>query len=229
VEFDPKVAAISALVAFVFSFILGLICGVGFGTVIMRAFMFAFAFFLLGAIFNVVFDKFLANKDDFDSDDMDEKVGRKGANVDLSVGDDVIFSSPVDLDDGEGGAFGNDASAGSDGEREAFYGDANAGLEQNGDIAYNGEQGSSFVADSRNAAQGGAKRDNADMDLSTFIPGMPVSGGMDGANDAMSTGTVEMSVAKRPSKDIKLSDLGKNVDGEKVANAIHTLLKKDEG
>jgi hypothetical protein len=39
-----------------------------------------------------------------------------------------------------------------------------------------------------------------------------------------------MSVAKRSTnKELKLSDLGKDVSGKKVADAIHTLLVKDEG
>jgi hypothetical protein len=37
-----------------------------------------------------------------------------------------------------------------------------------------------------------------------------------------------MSVGRQADKKIELSDLGNNVDGKKVAQAIQTMLKKDD-
>jgi hypothetical protein len=96
------------------------------------------------------------------------------------------------------------------------------GLEQNNKFSYNPVGG-----------------DKESSDLSTFIPGFLGSTDFGQDESSLSSApqartphvskTVEVSVAKKPSRSIELSDLGQDVDGKRVASAIQTLLKKDEG
>jgi len=107
------------------------------------------------------------------------------------------------------------------------------GLEQNVNSGYNNKSSS--------VSSAGSASDTDDDDLSfdgaDFIAGMP------GLNDnpedkafkkSQSSvkesieGDFEMTVSKRPEKNIDLSDLGPDVSSKKVADAIHTLLVKEK-
>jgi hypothetical protein len=222
VEFNPKIAAVVSAIAFILSFLIGLISPALIGTVVIRALVFGVVFFVAGAVFSVVFAKFLlpqeGKRGSPESDSLNGEGERQavGANVDLSVGD----------DDSEG-----------DGVRASGDGVDSEGLEQNNEVRYNTRQGEGLADSGFNGDEEGGGGDDI-LDEPVFIPGIPGIDGPEAAEEEresltslpeIGTGTVEMSVRKGRGKEIRLDDLGKNVDGKKVAGAIQTLLRKDEG
>jgi hypothetical protein len=240
VEFNPKIAAVVSAIAFILSFLIGLIGPALIGTVVIRAFAFAVVFFVAGAVFSVVFAKFLLPEEEMrDSSGSDSLNGERegerqaaGANVNLSVGDDDVFQADAPESDENGARLsgGEEGEGAEDSEGEGAPaledGIDSEGLEQNNEVRYNSRQGEGL-------ADGG----DDIPDEPVFIPGIP---GIDGPAAAeergslaslpeIGTGTVEMTVRKSRGKEIRLEDLGKNVDGKKVAGAIQTLLRKDEG
>jgi hypothetical protein len=127
---------------------------------------------------------------------------------DIDSGDAQIFEGAVvEESDGFNGA----------GLPEKNYDDnAQHPLEQNNDTGYTEKENTGFS-----------------LNASDFVPGIPGVDESASASESSSSvqieeGTVDMSVSKSPGKNIEMSDLGKDVDGKKVARAIQTLLKKDD-
>ncbi|MDR2481618.1 MAG: tripartite tricarboxylate transporter TctB family protein [Spirochaetaceae bacterium] len=223
-EFNPVIAGIAAGVAFVLSFLLGLISGAPVSAVLLRALFFSAIFFVLTALSFVLFEKFLNIKkmpEFFSDKGSEDEEAQTGQRVDMYDEYEDADSSNADSEDGQN----NDS--------ESLTKDIYGGVEQNDDLQYTSGEDTdiSFEASEDTEFAG---NENASLDKDDFVPGLP------GVNDGSSveyedapvenTGveTVEMSVGRTDSK-IELSDLGDNVDGHKVAQAIQTLLRKDEG
>jgi hypothetical protein len=224
------VAGITAGGAFLLSFVFSLLGSADVQTALMRALIFAGLFFGLVAGIYFLYDKFLQPVED---DSMDEN--QTGQNIDYSVGDSIDWSSgkndngiPDDISSlnsaGESSIegleeFGNDEHSG------ATY--DSGGLEQVDNNKYSNDR----VLMGAEKADASSPRGYS-VDMSAFTPGdVPKSGGPAGPErrytpgGAPREGTVDMSVERRSGK----TELGFEVDGKKIAGAIQTLLKKDEG
>jgi cytoskeletal protein RodZ len=215
VDFDFKIAGATAGIAFILSFLIGLISGSTIGMIFIRALVFGIVFFVLGALISVLYQKALSD-------------AQSGENPPLSVPESGVH---VDLSVGEEEESADDGAISDESQKNTVLKTQSEGLEQNNEIAYN-PKGQDFAP----AVPAEARADGGiDMDMGDFIPGMP---GMERAGaeaPAASVarpellGTVEMSVGDKPQRDVQLSDFGKDADGKKIAGAIQTMLNKDEG
>ncbi|MDR3325468.1 MAG: hypothetical protein LBS82_05760 [Spirochaetaceae bacterium] len=218
VDFDPKVAGVAAGIAFVLSFLIGLLSGSALGMIFVRALVFALVFFVLGAVVSVVFGKMLSNARPGEGAGAGAAPEESGGNVDFSVDGDDVFPPYAEIER-ESRAESVDEPFESRDYAPARN-SRSAGLAQN-----NGFQYSSGEADA-----------GGDVEPGGFIPGLP---GIDAvsprlgreppASRSAALGTVEMSVGGKPKRDVQLSDFGRDADGKKIAGAIQTMLKKDEG
>ncbi|GHU39987.1 hypothetical protein FACS1894190_06280 [Spirochaetia bacterium] len=220
--YNIKVTAIAAGGAFLLSILLGLIGHSGFLMAFLKALIFGGAFFglILGICF--LYNKFLIPQEDTKK----TEGASVGSNLDLTVGDDLPeddFGDYFSTDQNESQSDDPDEPE----ELEELEAE-DSPLDQNIKEDYN--RGSVDVA-SPNAAPS----NEGMMDMGAFIPGIPgIGNDSDDEPDIpraiperrINDGTVEMSMGKRPEKTI---DFGPDADGKKMAGAIQTLLKKDEG
>lgn len=86
---NPKYITIAAVVGFCLSFFIGLVCGVGFGRILLRALIFAVVFAAISAGISVVYSIFLSSTSS--SSDLDAApTGTSGSVVNITVDDDVL-------------------------------------------------------------------------------------------------------------------------------------------
>lgn len=219
---------IVALTAFLISFILGVINGTKIGFASLRALFFAALFFVLSAFFFIIYKKFLDKEEEEEFGDFSDGLMPATDEVDGAINDNKtagVYSAGEEFSAG----LNTDNAAGS----EAQYADSgvqnpktevqtNAGdfllnpLEQNAGLEYN------------KAGLVSSAAENIDFNAADFAPGLPGLKAAPEQEEVVSLGNVELSVGKKPEKNIDLSDLGPNVDGKKVAQAIQTMLKKDD-
>jgi hypothetical protein len=225
------VAGITAGGAFLLSFIFSLLGSAIFQTALTRALIFAGLFFGLVAGIYFLYDKFLQPKEGGGKDE-----NQTGQNVDYSVGDGIDWTNGNTTDNGVPGNVSNlngaDVSPieeleelGDDGHSGATH--DSGGLEQIDNNKYSNER---VLTESEKADASSQK--GYSVDMSAFTPeDVPKSGKpagperRDTPGGALREGTVDMSVERRSGK----TELGFEVDGKKIAGAIQTLLKKDEG
>jgi hypothetical protein len=223
-ELNPKAAGIAAGGAFLVSLVLGAINASSFSLVFLRALGFGALFFFLGLAASFLFEQVLG----------------------LSLFDGPVAQGESDFDRsetarglgaGEGGALdafpslaGEGGAAGEAEEKTPSFEPVLGGVEHFDNTGYTkGEEGVAAAGAPRDSGGGGFS-----LDIGGFVPGMPGVGGDGAAGEGSAAGeyemgTVELSVKRKPGDKIELSDLGDNVDGKKVAQAIQTMLRKDEG
>jgi hypothetical protein len=233
-----RVAFIISGGVFFVSFVTGLLGGAVFLTALLRALVFAVVFFGIVAGIYCLYNKFLLP---------DESSGggppALGRNVDYTVDDGYDWLSTQEgADENLTPASGTDSVTGQPEGEES--GDAaepfglpadedRRALEQSRDNIYTDNKAP--VPEKPSAGSAGSDGYAFDIDMSGFMPDAPMFNvGRDGGKAVPSgapewqaeAGVVDMSVARRP--DAK-ADLYSGIDGKKMAGAIKTLLKKDEG
>jgi hypothetical protein len=236
--FNLRVAFIVSGSVFLVSLVTGLLGGALFVTALLRAFVFAAVFFGIVAGIYCLYNKFLLPDDS--SGGSAPAVGR---NVDYTVDDsDDWFNTAVDTGDVPEDVHGTDGGLEQPDGAEAVGGrteetpvppaeNDGGALEQSDDKIYTDSK--TLASEKPPAASAGYA---FDIDMSDFTPDAPMfSGGDEGKAVPLNAaewragtgaGTVDMSVARRP---VDKTDLYSDADGKKMAGAIKTLLKKDEG
>lgn len=86
----PNFIIIPVCVGFFLSFIVGLISSVTFGVILLRAFIFAVLFGILGFGIGIVFQRFLLDASDLEGGSEASANIRQGSVVDLSIGDEPL-------------------------------------------------------------------------------------------------------------------------------------------
>jgi hypothetical protein len=221
-------AGIVAGGAFLVSFTFGIFGRTPVYMALTRALIFSGVFFGIVAGIYFIFNKFLQPME-LPPDKTNYDDGQLGQNIDFSLGDedgltDADAAPPdtasleelqsVDMEEGSEGIPVVDSSAGV--------------LEQISNNVYSKSGSSSLPQAAADSAV-----DGYNMDMGAFVPGIP---GIDGngaqkmsdyadSPDLMGAGgVVEMSVERNSEKDPRLTG-----DAKKMAGAIQTLLKKDDG
>jgi hypothetical protein len=213
---------------FLVSLITGLLGGVLFFTALLRALVFAVVFFGIVAGIYSLYNKFLLPGEpagggpsalgrnvDYTVDDSDDWFDTwEGAGESLAPEDTPDAGIPLEQTDG------TDAGGGA--------------LEQNGNKAYTDSEAPALEKPPADSAASAGYA--LDIDMSDFTPDAPMFSGADEGKAVLSgaaewraetgRGMVDMSVARK--SDAK-ADLYSDADGKKMADAIKTLLKKDEG
>jgi hypothetical protein len=252
-------AGIVAVGAFFVSFIISLCVRTPFLYAALQALCFSGVFFGIVAGVYFLYDKFLSPK----ATEQFERAGGGGQfshNVDYSIGDDDAWLNGADgaesmpPEAGAETADGNqdakdvyelleEVSTGNEDEAIPFL-DAAPVENINGTDSYMDhgvlEQSANEVYNKDGALMStrsvhGYSGDGFDMNMSAFIPGMPVAknGGRQNTEDILYTpgpvladeGSVSLSVDKISGK----RELDFDFNRQKAAGAIQTLLKKDEG
>jgi hypothetical protein len=255
---NPKLAAIIAGGAFFLSFLIGLFSHSGFGLIFFRALIFAVVFFGIAAGVQFVYYKFLNETASPEGADGEEGAdGKKtdenkgfGENIDLVLQDDDFTEgfSP------QRGAAQNmpDNATGEKNDEPALLETLDDDVEELEPIddEKNGKESQAVLKplDQKTNAMYDKAGDGIseesiidDLNIGAFIPGIPgiedigidpvVSGRAESVESAgsktteyaRSVGTVEMSMEKMSNKALDF-----DIDGQKAAGAIQTLLKKDE-
>jgi hypothetical protein len=242
-------AGIVAGGAFLVSFIISLCVRTPFLYAALQALCFSGVFFGIVAGVYFLYDKFLSPKA---TEQFESAGGRQFSHsVDYSIGDDEVWLNGTDgaktadenqnaedfyepleelsTETGDGAVPFLDAAHGENisGADSDMYHEV---LEQSVDEVYD-NSGDSVLR--RNTS--GSSDDGYDMNMSTFIPGMPIAkdGGRQKREEPLympvptlaDEGPVSLSVDKISGK----KELDFDFNRQKVAGAIQTLLKKDEG
>jgi hypothetical protein len=249
--FNPVVAGITAGGAFLISFVFGLFGRADLPLALMRALIFAGLFFGLAAGIYFLYEKFLQPEASPEKDN-----GQLGQNVDYSVGDNIEWSGddnrtlgdmPILESGGETAppvegeysrsmpaddSLSSNAGTNDTGVEELIpedsYGTSNAsgGVEQNDNNKYSESGGLALRENAAPFSGEGYSVNMNDFTPVTARSSESMEGKRSSAKDGASRrGTVDMSVERKLGKE----DLGFEFDGKKIAGAIQTLLKKDEG
>ncbi|MDR0662552.1 MAG: hypothetical protein LBF80_00525 [Spirochaetaceae bacterium] len=251
--FNPLLAGIVAGGAFLVSFIISLCVRTPFLYSALRALCFAGGFFGIIAGIYFLYNKFLSSEATEQFENQGGGSGVSGHSVDYSVGDDDFWLDGAKNMSAEAGPSVSAQNADDLYEpleeltpenEDAPYlsaapieniGGADSGmehgvLEQSGNKVYDEKGDSALTRDASASSDNGY-----DVNMSAFIPGMPAAG--DGGRQKMGsplymsgpaiTGEVPVSL----SLDSKSGNAGVNFDfnKQKMAEAIQTLLRKDEG
>jgi hypothetical protein len=209
--FNFKASGIAAVTAFVLSLVVGLISGSGFLVVLIRALLFGILFFVLSCLVFWLLGQFVPELLSEREDDFD--IPSPGSNVNISVGGPVSGAFPMDnsetVDDIGGRAF------------------ASAPLDQDANAGYTEEEGDLDGLETPSTGRLGASPD----------AGEEVLPDMDGiSEDAPQTGGVDMGVSFDTSESKRRDSaskrgkeaLGGDFNPKELAQAIRTVLKKDE-
>jgi hypothetical protein len=228
---------------FLVSLITGLLGGAVFVTALLRALIFASVFFGITAGIYYLWNEFLQPGE---TADLGGDMPAIGGNVDYTVDDDWLgmrdsADENIPPENVSAGADGVEADGGLE---PPFMADSggSAGLHEppeDADGEVLAQNGDNVYIDSRVPAADKAAADYAfDMDMSDFMPAVPVIGGGREADrmvpqsvaerpqTAPDAGMVDISVARGSGNEL---DAYTDADGKKMAGAIRNLLKKDEG
>ncbi|GMO41358.1 MAG: hypothetical protein Ta2B_21180 [Termitinemataceae bacterium] len=254
---DPKLAGIVAAVSFLLSFLLGIINQTTFTWSLLRALIFAVAFFGIAAGVEYLYKKFLLPDENGGIGDIDGD--GYGSNVDISIGDDASGLSGSSIND----LFNSGENVNGSGDVEELEPvDDDAELEtldsaeasdveelQPLDAADDGslEELESEPLDQKakyeyhnNGDIVSANNARDDFDIGAFVPGLA---GLDEISKTSkqqpssqsSGGGLTKTEYDMDSGTVEMTmekrggkELGFDVDGKKAAGAIQTLLSKDE-
>jgi hypothetical protein len=220
--FNPKISGIFAGAGFVLSLVVGLITGAHFPLLLIRAFIFAAVFFALASAGYGAIQMYLPEL----LSTHDGNVPALGAQVDISVGDDVDDGGGISLESGGIGEDLNDflENPGNSG------GDA---LDQTGEAVYTGGgiiediQGSSKPALPDDPGFSSGDADSVDMlpDLDAISGAFnagPISVGGSGAGTASPTSSFDSLGGQA-----KKSGLDEDFNVKEMASAVQTILKRE--
>jgi len=227
--FDPKMSAAAALAAFLLSFIVGVVSGAGFLIVLIRALVFAVAFFGLSAAAFALASRFLPELLDGSASEgeaSEEDVGI-GSRVDLSVGDER---------DDQGIAYAQEAEASDlvdDAESETVgsggYEDGSeipAGLDQGGEDGYT-DRGIGSDSPGERVSPALPSGTLEDVDILPDLEGMTDSFVSTIAEEADAYASAPSGVSS--SRESRVPDgSGGSFDARELASAIQTILKRDQ-
>ncbi|MCL1815950.1 MAG: hypothetical protein FWG27_09065 [Treponema sp.] len=220
--FNFKICGFAAGSAFVLSLIIGLLSGVGFLSVLFRAIIFAIVFFVLSCLVFWLVAQFMPELLSDPEDDLG--FSGPGSRVDISVGEGPIV-----------GAFPADNSEKVDdiaGRPSTIAAAAASPLDQGGNEGYNEKR--VFAADLRPAAGSASSLDESfDLDVSLGTgkaEALPDIGGIGESVTAGSTEevTFDSSEPRRPKSSSRKSEMAGDFNPKELAQAIQTVLKKDE-
>ena len=223
--FNFKTSGIAAGAAFILSFVIGLISGAGIAAVLLKAFIFAFLFFAISFFVLWLVAQFIPELLNLSEDEPGFPV--PGSRVDINIGDDrIIGAFPSDnsdlLDDIAGRPSTPEKSPAS-----LLDQGENAGYNEERDIGNDfGVQEDRAMASDFNegtAKKTGPKELLPDMDgLTDGAPGS--------AFDGINIGAIgyESSGPRKPKSSSKKSEMAGDFDPKELAQAIQTVLKKDD-
>jgi hypothetical protein len=223
--FNFKISGIAAGAAFVISIVVGLFSGAGILVLLLRAFLFGVVFFALSCLIFWLLAQYIPELLGGSDDDLGFPVS--GSRVDISLGDGPVSGAfPLDssesVDDiaGRPSAPPRAAPLPLDQERNEGYniaGEIGAELE---DAGYGQGFGSGFGGIAGRAASGDTL---PDMDsLTEPTPGS--------AADVVNTGEIgyNSSEPRRPKSTSRKSEMAGDFNPKELAQAIKTVLNKDE-
>jgi hypothetical protein len=219
--FNPKISGAFAAAGFVLSFLVGLLTGARFPLILIRAFIFAAAFFALasagyGAI-QLYLPELLSGTNDAPA---------LGSQVDISVGDDDEAGG-ISL---ESGILGDDLN-------EFMENPGNSGgdtLDQTGEAVYTGEGMVGKIPGSARPALPEDPGFSGDTDSVDMLPDLDAMSGAFSAEAVPAGSGVEGAAAALPSSSLsglggpsKAQGLGEDFNVKEMASAIQTILKRE--
>jgi hypothetical protein len=240
--FDPKLSAIAGTVALVLSFLVGLISGVGFPWILIRALLFGAAFFVLAGCAYWLVTQFLPELLAPGEEDAELEADSPGSRVDISVtdegeGDSGLpfreggFSPGLDAEDGLTDLVGTSAE-----NVEPLPGN---GLDQKAEDGYTrrGQVGEGALNRAPAAPQGGAVPAVTALEAESFdtVDELP---NLELMTDVFMTPPIEdgeAGIVASPSGKAagraggnKPQNLGGDFNVKEMASAIQTILKRED-
>ena len=223
--FNFKICGIAAGIAFILSIILGLFGGVGFLALILRAIIFAAVFFALSCFIFWLLAQFVPELLSGGDDDLGFPAA--GSRVDISLGDGGITGAfptdSSDLVDDIGGRPSTPKKAASlplDQEDGAGY---NANGEAAGDLK---DAGGGMAFGASYGGMSGRKGSGDTLpDMDSLAGSVPES-----AADMVNAGDIgfDSFEPRRPKSSSRKSEMAGDFDPKELAQAIQTVLRKDE-
>ena len=219
-----KIGGISAGIAFILSLVVGLLSGSGILVLLVRALIFGILFFALSCLIYWLTAQFLPELLSGSEDDLGFSVS--GSRVDISVGDGPIVGAfPTDnselVDDiaGRPSTQARNTSLPLDQKQNAGYTD-DGGMD--GDLEFAGSSLSEDRAASEKPGITGNQEILPDMDSFTDIPGS--------TSDLINTDSFayDSREPRKPLSASKKSEMGGDFNPKELAQAIQTVLKREE-
>ena len=220
--FNFKASSIAAGAAFILSLLVGAISGVGFLMLILRAFIFAVAFFGFTCLVFWLLAQFMPELLSGGEDDLGFPVS--GSRVDISLGDESVTgafpSDNSELIDDIAGRPSTSAKAAS----PLLDQDGNAGYNDEGEV--DGEL--EFVDDGQILGTGSGMSGRREDTLPDMDSLTEASSG--NTADAINTDDIgfNSSGPVRPKSSSKKADMAGDFNPKELAQAIQTVLKRDE-
>ncbi|MDR2028309.1 MAG: hypothetical protein LBP93_02085 [Treponema sp.] len=229
--FDPKLSGIAGGLGFVLSFLVGLISGVGFPWILLRALLFGAAFFALAGGAYWLVTRFLPELLEQGEEEAGLDADSPGSRVDISVTGEGAAGEPspgmdasTGLTDLVGGASPSDENAG------PLYGN---GLDQKAEDGYTrkGTVDEGPVSGAPPSPQGAAvpAQEEGSSDTVDELPDLelmsdvfitpPLDGG---GGEFIETGSGGSAGGKKP------KNLGGDFNVKEMASAIQTILKRED-
>lgn len=243
---NPRIITVSAGIGFCLSFLIGLIFKVSFLSLLFRAVIFALVFAVVAAIACIVFDKFLSNGSNYDSElAKDSSSSSTGSVVNITVDDDNL----PDDDYAPKFSVGNNRQALSS---SVFGGDEKSSVDdiskENNSVNEAEPSGDNNVVDSSSVANGSKSASASQNQDGSFKPVSLADVSKPSENTAASKGSSNVlddlpDIGELPSNVSSGSesvDVPKSSDSSSgstsssdqntqlMAQAIKTLLAKDE-
>ena len=225
----PNFINIPVCVGFFLSFIVGLISSVTFGVILLRAFIFAVLFGILGFGIGIVFQRFLLDASDLEGGSEASANIRQGSVVDLSIGDE-----PLEEDEN-----GPDFYVRKDISHSDHMGQLNHSSMHGEDAAHRTEGGNgSLVATqeqfkpmSLGASAGGSSQENpaggfaGDDDILPEIGDLSMISSAE--DDMVPFAGMDLPIANGMETSQGRSNAGTSSDSHTIAQAIRTVLARD--
>ena len=220
-----KISGAAAGAAFVLSFVIGLISGAGILVVIFRAFVFAALFFAFSCLVFWLLAQFLPEMLNPSEDEFGFPAS--GSRVDISLGDEGAAGAfPSDnsemVDDiaGKPSTPSRTASLPLDQGEKSQYND----IEELGDDIGSLAGGNSAMdVGSYTAMPQGASPAGTLPDMDGLVDAVPGS-----VTDGVNTGVIGFDEPRRPKSSSRKSEMAGDFDPKELAQAIRTVLKKDD-
>jgi hypothetical protein len=216
--FNFKLSGFAAGAAFVLSLLVGFISGTGFSTSFLRALIFAAVFFALSVLIFWLLAQFLPEL--LSGGEDDQGFSGSGSRVDISLGD-----------DGASGAFPADDSESVDdiaGRPTTPAKTASPPLDQKENTGYNEVGELEFASDGQDFRTGSEMPVKSGESLPD-IEGLTETATESAANEVEADDIgIDNPEPRRMKTSSKNSDMARDFDPQELAQAIRTLVKKDD-